>query len=480
MINEVVDEAERKRLYQARVKKDIKRYTSYVNNYSNTILRPQPDLQYTKIPNTNTWFNIEKHDMQNPEFNYKQVNIKPPKKKQKIPYRTIQVKLLLSANQRKVIDRWFNACILTYNETIKYLETINRIPSFISLRKLLSKKRDMYKLRSKPFKSAHIDTIIPTHILDESIKEARTNFKNAKEVNGIVKPKFFLEKTKVMHIEADFFNPTSVFRLQVNAAIYENQPYNLDDIYNIHGSTCIIQKYYNIYYMFIPILVIVKDSHPRKNFIAGDLGSRKFMTAYADGEILKIGEGIHDTMSKCITREKQSRQIMKQELNKKSELLKLNQTPEIKTEIKKSKLNIKRLSKNSKQCKKRMLNLSNELHWKTANYLTANYKNIIIGDIKVSQIVKKKNNLPKIVKKVMLKLRFYKFKQRLKYKCQANNCNYIAVGEAYTTQMCSQCGERNLNVGASKIFTCAKCHSNLDRDVNASINILIRYYGENK
>jgi putative transposase len=47
------------------------------------------------------------------------------------------------------------------------------------------------------------------------------------------------------------------------------------------------------------------------------------------------------------------------------------------------------------------------------------------------------------------------------------------VHEAYTSKTCSFCGCLT-NVGDSKIYTCQECKQVVDRDINASKNILMK------
>ena len=70
-------------------------------------------------------------------------------------------------------------------------------------------------------------------------------------------------------------------------------------------------------------------------------------------------------------------------------------------------------------------------------------------------------------------MKFYKFKKRLEYKASINNKLIVCVNEAYTSQTCSYCG--NLyNPGCSKIYSCINCKKNIDRDINAAKNILMK------
>jgi len=46
--------------------------------------------------------------------------------------------------------------------------------------------------------------------------------------------------------------------------------------------------------------------------------------------------------------------------------------------------------------------------------------------------------------------------------------------EAYTSKTCSSCGQINESLGSSKTFYCHRCGCRVDRDVNASKNILMK------
>ena len=73
---------------------------------------------------------------------------------------------------------------------------------------------------------------------------------------------------------------------------------------------------------------------------------------------------------------------------------------------------------------------------------------------------------------------WFELKRQLKYKCENAGCLLIEVDEKYTTQTCSHClkisdnspkGRTGLGI---REWTCAKCGTWHDRDINASKNIL--------
>lgn len=66
----------------------------------------------------------------------------------------------------------------------------------------------------------------------------------------------------------------------------------------------------------------------------------------------------------------------------------------------------------------------------------------------------------------------HEFRQRL---VEETSCQVVWVNESYTTKTCSNCGHVNHNFRNMKMFTCDYCGSEMDRDVNAAKNILLRY-----
>jgi len=84
-------------------------------------------------------------------------------------------------------------------------------------------------------------------------------------------------------------------------------------------------------------------------------------------------------------------------------------------------------------------------------------------------------NTIKSVRRNILSLMHYDFKQKLKQKVkETKNFIILDVNEAYTTKTCSKCGSIT-NIGFSRIFKCHNCSLTTDRDVNAARNIYLKY-----
>ena len=144
------------------------------------------------------------------------------------------------------------------------------------------------------------------------------------------------------------------------------------------------------------------------------------------------------------------------------------------------------------------------MHNKLALYLCRNYKQIILPEFKVSNMIddkkrfvkrtitelkqnningnkrkelleklklnKKENRLCRKVKFVLLSQSHYKFKQHLINKCDEYGCNLEIVTEEFTSITCSKCGICS-KIYKNRIKECI-CKNNIHRDINGAINIL--------
>jgi putative transposase len=64
------------------------------------------------------------------------------------------------------------------------------------------------------------------------------------------------------------------------------------------------------------------------------------------------------------------------------------------------------------------------------------------------------------------------FTSLLAYKAAWAGRTYVAVNPAYTSQDCSRCGHRHKRSLSDRTYTCSCCGLVIDRDLNASLNIL--------
>lgn len=87
-----------------------------------------------------------------------------------------------------------------------------------------------------------------------------------------------------------------------------------------------------------------------------------------------------------------------------------------------------------------------------------------------------KKTLRKPQRKEVNKWNFFQFEQFLIYKAMANGCQVVYVDARYTSQRCSKCGHiHRHNRKCQSLFKCRNCGFQLNADINASRNIVLKY-----
>lgn len=129
-------------------------------------------------------------------------------------------------------------------------------------------------------------------------------------------------------------------------------------------------------------------------------------------------------------------------------------------------------SKNRQKAKLRLARLhykiscmrSDTLHKLTTN-LTTTYKQIVIEDLDIEEMVKSK-----MLARSIMDAGWYEFRRQLTYKAKLRG-NQIFVAERWfaSSKRCSSCGNVKKALSLSeRIYKCEKCLLEMDRDVNAA------------
>ena len=131
------------------------------------------------------------------------------------------------------------------------------------------------------------------------------------------------------------------------------------------------------------------------------------------------------------------------------------------------------LTKASRRMRAKIKHLIQELHHKTAKFLTDNFDIILLPTFETQQMSKKKKNrINKKSVRMMLFFSHYKFKQFLKWKCLQTGKKVIDCNEAYTSKTHPQTGQIK-NIGSAKWIKLLD-GSRVNRDIVGARNILIR------
>jgi putative transposase len=125
------------------------------------------------------------------------------------------------------------------------------------------------------------------------------------------------------------------------------------------------------------------------------------------------------------------------------------------------------------QRKQKYLNdLKEDFINKLVNYLIKNHDCIILEDLNIRNMIKKLGSWKSSFNRLMTMISMYKFRQKLQYKAKIAGKYCVAVNPAYTSQMCSACGNLDKrNRKSQSIFECTRCGMSANADYNAAINI---------
>ncbi|MGG0239423.1 RNA-guided endonuclease InsQ/TnpB family protein [Bacillus rhizoplanae] len=146
-------------------------------------------------------------------------------------------------------------------------------------------------------------------------------------------------------------------------------------------------------------------------------------------------------------------------------------------QLKKAQRNLSKKKKGSANYKKQVERIQN-LHEKVANQrkdflhklsyrLTQMYSVICMENLDIRNMIRNRK-----VSKSISDAGWGAFRRMLSYKCEKFGGLLVKVDPAYTSQDCSGCGNRVKKSLSIRTHICAKCGTVLDRDHNASLNIL--------
>ena len=187
------------------------------------------------------------------------------------------------------------------------------------------------------------------------------------------------------------------------------------------------------------------------SLVSVDLGVRTFATYYSPYEIGKIGSGAANIIVKlCLRLDKVLSEATKSNHNRKHRLLKV-----------------------ANRLRNKIRNKIDEMHKKTAKFLTDKFDYIILPTFDVSKMVLRcRRNIHSKSVRSMLSFGFYKFREYLRHRCEEHGKVMIEPSEAYTSKTQSWDGEVVANLGGAKWI--GKGDSKMDRDYNGARGIFIK------
>lgn len=391
---------------------------------------------------------IAKEKLKNPD--YEEI-IKDPAEKSK------KIRIYPTIEQKKELKKWFgcrrwiyNKCLYYYNNTVK---NENRKPKLQELRDKFVKNQN-YKTDNTWMLEYDFD------LRDEALRDLVKNIKSNEAKEKPFKLKYKSKKemtTESISVLSKKWNANDSFYSDIfnkdKLKTSKNEKHLIPEILNY--SSRLIKDKIDKYYIAIPEPLKISDNQANNKMIFIDPGQSIFITGYdPSGKIITIGKKDVGRIGRL--------QHYKNKLQGKIDVEKIKHK---KYKMKKALL---RINENVR-------NLVNDFHKKTTKFLTTNYNNIFIPKLNFHTCKK----LNKKDKQKLASLRHCELVDRLIMKTrEIKNCKLEIVNEAFTTKTCSGCGEQKETINKNRVYECVKCGLEIDRDINASKNIMLRYFSK--
>jgi putative transposase len=117
---------------------------------------------------------------------------------------------------------------------------------------------------------------------------------------------------------------------------------------------------------------------------------------------------------------------------------------------------------------RKIANIRKDTLHKLTTYLAKNHSKIGIEDLNVSGMLANHK-----IAKAIADMGFYEFRRQLEYKCSLYGSELVVVDRWFaSSKTCSNCGtKKETLLLAERVFKCDCCGLEIDRDLNASINL---------
>lgn len=239
-----------------------------------------------------------------------------------------------------------------------------------------------------------------------------------------------------------------------NIPVYENCKYT-NAYVSFDGDDFWLSLNVKVVYPIIPIA----DNEP----LGVDIGVRQMITL-SNGKIFATPD-----VRKLEKRRRRLDRRVVAGIQKNLEISKITKTKY--EDIPKSKNQLKR-EKLYRKCLRKIANIYNTaIHQATHEIAQMKAEYVVVEDLKMTSISKSEPYMNKII----YNMRAYMIRTQLEYKCSKNGSKVIIADQQFpSSQICSCCGHRH-DIKNNKIFKCPVCGIQLDRDINAAINL--REYG---
>ena len=198
------------------------------------------------------------------------------------------------------------------------------------------------------------------------------------------------------------------------------------------------------YFASISCEALVKEKNKTGNEVGIDLGI-KDLAILSNGDVVPNHKLLYKYADRLAKQQRKFAKMQNGSNNKEKQRIKIAKTYE------------------------KITNCKNDLIHKLTSDLVENQDLIVIEDLNVKGMMKNRR-LSKAVSNVSL----YEIRRQLEYKCEWYGKQLVVINRWFpSSKLCSNCGEKKENLKLSdRVYDCEYCGISIDRDCNASINIL--------
>ena len=431
---------------------------------------------------------VEKYNIFISKQNKSEQNLVKAIKTVGMPIRSYKTKIIFNNEQKKILLQWFDTATKVYNKCVDCFNSND--PNFP--KNFMAGKKYIFDLLFSDSSKMNAPYDILTYEVKCFYENLSSCYSNRSNGN--------INKFIIKHKNSNKYQTISIYKNCINKnGIYTTSlgklP-NFNKLVNVNRFDCDCKLSYERttgnFYVYVPQYIeneIIKD---RKRICAIDPGEKVPFTYYSLDDYGLIGNDIRVQIIDKETKIRNYQRLLNKKINKNGK-----------------KINKKKIKKKINKEYKKISGIVNELHKKSALYFCRNYDIILIpkfetqsmicDKVVIKQQVKKNYDEIKIenqdnkenlrnklkeyrrrrrlncrVKFVLNQLSHYKFKQHLFAKAEEYGCLCVEVTEEYTSQLCGVCGQLSKNY-IKRMKKCTHCKAEINRDVNGSRNILLKY-----
>lgn len=407
--------------------------------------------------------------------------------------RSYKYEIMLPRNKHKIITNWIKICNHFYNHlAFKYNEFLsNNIDSIYSFKKpfivikkeifddyftniLVSTNKAVidnkininsisYNSKSKTKKSKPVPFDMITDELRafcSNLKSCKSNKSNDNIKKFELKEQDYVRNTRSVLLPKKNIAKKGIFvNILGKVSNFNNKIVDLLINNKISHDCRLIYDYSRKkVYCAIPQTRVKENKVKEQKYVALDPGVKIFQTFYGEKLCGTIGEEIGEERRKRDLEIKKYEKVIKEKVNLHGKKLK----------------NKWKVEEKIRRIIRKYDNKVTDMQNKAANFICKTWETILIPPFRVKPMVNNTTgNINKEVKKTLLSLRHYRFKQQIMNKGEEYGCRVKLVGEEYTSQCCGNCGVLS-NEYKDRVKECINCGIKINRDVNGAYNILIK------